>query len=294
MKPVSLFILLLLQTALPAHAQLTPAAMRRAAAVAPDLKFPSEASRPSLEMGIFKPDGAGPFPGLVLLHQCAGLMVRTKSPNLAMVDWAKEAVARGYVAFLLDSLTQRNASSVCDGPQMGVNFPRGVKDALQAAERLRALPYVDKSRIALAGFSWGAIIGLLADSKSWEAALAPGAPFDAVVSFYPGCATVKPPSGAQYELVEPDIDRPLLVLMGEDDTETPASVCVPKLEAAKAAGAPVEWLVYPKTTHCFDCRQLNGFTKTVAGRQVVYTYDEKITEDAGRRMFGFIEKSFGR
>ncbi|HEY1371856.1 MAG TPA: dienelactone hydrolase family protein [Candidatus Binatia bacterium] len=294
MKPVALLILLLFQTAPPAYAQWTPQAMRHAAAGAPDLQFPSEPSPPSLAMGIFKPDGAGPFPGLVLLHQCGGLVARGKTPNLSMLDWAKEAVAHGYVAFLLDSLTQRNASSVCEGAQMGVNFPRGVKDVLQAAERLRALPYVDKSRIALAGFSWGAMIGLLADSKSWEAALAPGAPFDAVVSFYPGCATVKPPSGAQYELVEPDIDRPLLVLMGEADTETPSSVCIPKLEAAKAAGAPVEWHVYPKTTHCFDCRQLNGFTKTVGGRQVVYTYDEKITEDAGRRIFGFIEKSFGR
>lgn len=155
-------------------AQVIPATMKRAASQAPDLQFPTEASRPSVGMGIFKPDGAGPFPALVLLHQCAGLLARAKNPNLSMLDWAKEAVARGYVAFLLDSLSQRNATTLCNGPQMGVTFPRGVKDVLQAAEHLRSLPYVDTKRIAMAGFSWGAMVGVLASSKSWGTALAPG------------------------------------------------------------------------------------------------------------------------
>jgi dienelactone hydrolase len=242
-------------------------------------------------MGIFKPDGAGPFPALVLLHQCAGLLARAKNPNLSMLDWAKESVARGYVAFLLDSLSQRNATTLCNGPQMGVTFPRGAKDVLQAAEHLRSLPYVDKKRIAMAGFSWGAMVGVLASSKSWGAALASGERFSAIVSFYPGCPSLKFQSGTPYEIANPDIDRSLLVLMGEDDNETLPSVCIPKLDAAKAAGAPVEWHVYPKTTHCFDCRQLNGATKTVNGRQITYYYDEKITEDATRRLFAFLDKS---
>jgi hypothetical protein len=93
-------------------AQVAPATMKRAASQAADLQFPTEASRPSIGMGIFKPDGAGPFPALVLLHQCAGLLARAKNPNLSMLDWAKESVARGYVAFLLDSLSQRDASTL--------------------------------------------------------------------------------------------------------------------------------------------------------------------------------------
>jgi len=272
-------------------AQVAPATMKRVASQAADLQFPTEASTPSVGMGIFKPDGNGPFPALVLLHQCSGLLARAKNPNLSMLDWAKEAVARGYVAFLLDSLSQRDATTLCNGPQKGVTFPRGVKDVLQAAEHLRSLPYVDKKRIAMAGFSWGAMVGVLASSKSWGTALAAGERVSAIVSVYPGCPSLKFQTGVPYEIANPDIDRPLLVLMGEDDNETLPSVCIPKLEAAKAAGAPVEWHVYPKTTHCFDCRQLNGVTKTVDGRQVAYHYDEKITEDATRRLFTFIDKS---
>jgi dienelactone hydrolase len=98
-------------------------------------------------------------------------------------------------------------------------------------------------------------------------------------------------SEMRYEIANQDIDKPLLVLMGEDDNETLPSICVPKLEGAKAAGAPVEWHVYPKSTHCFDCRHLNGFSKTVSGRKVIYYYDDKITEDATRRLFAFLEKS---
>jgi dienelactone hydrolase len=95
-----------------------------------------------------------------------------------------------------------------------VNFPRGVKDALQAAEHLRSFDFVDKKRIALAGYSWGAMVGVLASSKRWGTTLAPLERFAAAVSFYPGCFTIKPPSGKPYEIVQPDIDRPLLVLMG--------------------------------------------------------------------------------
>ncbi len=124
--------------------------------------------------------------------------------------------------------------TVCYGPKNGVNFFRGVRDALQAAEHLRSQPYVDKTRIALVGFSWGAMVSLLTSSQHCaSAALANATPFTAVVSFYPGCFKITPPNGRPpYEIVNADIKPPLLVLMGEDDTETPAAECVSKLEAA--------------------------------------------------------------
>src|SRR5262249_28744862 len=157
------------------------------------------------------------------------------------------------------------------GSRNGVNFARGVKDALQAAEHLTKFEFVDRKRIALAGYSWGAMIGALASSKLWATALSRGERFAAVVSFYPGCFTIRPPTGDSYEIVNADIDRPLLVLMGEKDSETSPTECVPKLETARAAGAPVEWHVYPGITHCWDCENLNGFSKVdFRGNQVVY------------------------
>lgn len=265
--------------------------------MARDLQFPAEPvallsiERP--QMALFKPEGAGPFPALVLLHQCGGLGT-ARWRNESMLGWAKEAVARGYVALLVDSLGPRGVDTVCYGPKGGVLFSRGVKDALQAAEHLQKFDFVDGKRIALAGYSWGAMVGVLASSARWSGNALPGVRFAAAVAFYPGCFTIRPPTAAAYEIVQPDIDRPLLVLMGEQDTETPAEECLAKLDAAKAAGAPVEWHVYPQATHCWDCKNLDGFTKTdVRGNSVIYRYSADATADSLQRMFQFLERTMG-
>ena len=294
----SLLICLVSLTLAPS-AQAQSSGILRSATLAKDLDFPTEPSRltaftnPSL--ALFKPDGPGPFPALVLMHQCGGLgNPNGRWQNKSMLDWAREAVSRGYVALLVDSLGPRNTDTVCMGAKNGVTFTRGVRDALQAAEHLRKQPYVDAKRVAMAGYSWGAMVGVLASSKLWGEALNGGQRFDAVVSMYPGCFRTQPPGGTPYEIMNNDIDRPLLVLMGGQDNETPASDCIPKLEQLKAAGAPVEWNLYPDATHCWDCKNLNGNRKVdVRGNSVLYTYDEKITADSGKRLFEFVERALG-
>jgi len=264
---------------------------------AKDLDFPTEPSKLTAfttpTMALYKPDGPGPFPAIVLMHQCGGLgNPNGRWQNKSMLDWAREAVSRGYVALLVDSLGPRNTDTVCMGAKNGVTFTRGVRDALQAAEHLRKQPYVDAKRVAMAGYSWGAMVGVLASSKLWGEALNAGQRFDAVVSLYPGCFRVQPPGSAPYEIVNNDIDRPLLVLMGGQDTETPASECIPRLEPLKAAGAPVEWNLYPDATHCWDCKNLNGNRKVdVRGNSVLYTYAENVTADSGQRLFEFVERA---
>lgn len=286
----------LLALSLPARADFPDAAsLKNSADQTPNLEFPTEVStfgffsRPS--MALYKPEGPGPFPALVLHHQCGGLG-NARWQNVSMLDWAKEAVARGYVALLIDTLGPRGAETVCYGPQKNVTFATGVKDALQAAEHLRKFDFVDKRRIAHAGYSWGAMVGVLASSKLWGESLAPGERFAAAVAFYPGCFTIKPKTAPQFEIARPDIDRPLLVLMGTDDTETPPADCTSRLEPVKARGAPVEWHVYPNATHCWDCSSLNNFSKVdFRGNRVTYRYDKEITADSARRMFEFLEKA---
>jgi dienelactone hydrolase len=83
--------------------------------------------------------------------------------------------------------------------------------------------------------------------------------------------------------------------MGEADTETPAAECVDKLEAIKTAGAPIEWHIYPETTHCWDCEQLDGFSKIdVRGQYVVYRFQQSVTDDSERRLFEFLGKTMPR
>ncbi|MCX7155126.1 MAG: dienelactone hydrolase family protein [Rhodocyclales bacterium] len=266
-------------------------------AQASDLQFPAEPSALSAverpRMALLKPEGVGPFPALVLVHQCGGLG-SPRWQNQSMLGWAKDAVARGYVALLVDSLGPRGVDTVCYGPKGGVFFSRGVKDALQAAEHLQKFDFVDRKRIALAGFSWGAMVSVLASSARWSGNAVPTTRFAAAVAFYPGCFTIRPPTAASYEIVQPDIDRPLLVLMGQLDNETPADECAAKLGAAKAAGAPIEWHVYPQATHCWDCSNLDGFSKTdVRGTTVTYRYSVEDTTDSRQRMFQFLDRVMG-
>jgi dienelactone hydrolase len=264
-----------------------------AARLAPDLTFPVEAEPASAmtipRMAMLKPDGAGPFPAIVLLHQCSGL-------NTTLMDWARAAVTNGYVVLLVDSFGQRGVQSVCGGPRAGVNLVRGARDALQAGEHLRRQPFVDKDRIALVGFSWGAMVGLLADSRHYIAALDAGSGFAAVASFYPGCFRISPPNGSSpYEVLNLDIAHPLLVLMGEADTETPSAECIDRLQAAKATGAPVAWHVYPAATHCWDCQHADGLRKIdIRGDLVTYRFDEEVTRDSRDRLFDFLTAVLAR
>lgn len=73
----------------------------------------------------------------------------------------------------IDRLTwsPRGVDSVCEGSKNGVNFPRGIRDAMQAADHLGTLPYVDKRRIAHIGFSWGAMVALMGSSKDLRGVL---------------------------------------------------------------------------------------------------------------------------
>jgi dienelactone hydrolase len=269
--------------------------LRQAASLAQDLQYPDKISEfgffTTPSMAMYKPTGNGPFPALVLQHQCGGLRNATGSwQNQSMLEWAKTAVQRGYVALVIDSMGPRGVDTLCFGVKAGVNYARASKDALLAAAHLQKFDFVDKERIAHAGYSWGAMVSMALSGKTWGEALGDGTRFAAAVSFYPGCFSIRPQSGPAYELINPDIDKPLLVLMGGLDVETPPSECVPKLERVKSAGGPVQWHVYPDATHCWDCKNLNNFSKSDwRGNRVTYTYSSQITQDSEQRMFEFLE-----
>ena len=95
-----------------------------------------------------------------------------------------------------------------------------------------------------------------------------------------------------YDIVNSDVSQPLLVLMGDADTETPAPDCIDKLDALKRDARPVEWHLYPGATHCWDCQQLDGLSKIdVRGRRVEYHFRKDVTQDSERRLFAFLERA---
>lgn len=268
----------------PTGAQTYRDVVSRLAGVSADLTFPSEASELSLssrlQMAIYKPAGEGPFPAVVILPSCGGLR-----PEI--LDWAKKTVAHGYVAFVVDPVTSRG-QPVCV-PASPSNHYRGTKDAFQALAHLRRFPFVDQERIGLLGFSWGAMVALLASSQTFADLFSPSQRYVAAVGFYPLCHVDPMQGRPAVDFVRPDHDRPALILLAGQDVEAPAADCLSLLKAQAEKGQQVEWHIYPGATHCWDCSSLDNYSKTdFRGVRVTYRYNKELTEDATQRVFEYL------
>jgi len=209
----------------------------------PTLATTTPAGAPEyIPIQIQKPDGAGPFPAVVIMHDCSGLGPRSSG---APGRWATELVGRGYVVMMPDSFTTRGfPAGVCTStsPRRNDVAPsRRVRDAYASLAHLRTLPFVDGSRVGLMGGSDGGATTL-------AAMVAPGATpgFRAAVALYPGCS----PWLRSEDVYRPT--GPLLILIGEKDDWTPAEPCRRLTEASQQAGAPVTIKLYPGAYHSFD------------------------------------------
>lgn len=264
-------------------------AVWRIAHVSADLTFPSEASDISLvsrpQMAIYKPSGDGPFPAIVILPSCGGL--RTE-----IVDWARKAVARGFVAFVVDPVTQRGPP-VCV-PGSPSNHYRGAKDAFQAMAHLQRFAFVNQERIGLLGFSWGAMVSLLASSQTFADLFSPSKRFVAAVGLYPLCHVDPMQGRPAVDFVRPDHDRPILILLGDQDVEAPSADCVSLMKPLAEKSQAVEWHIYKGATHCWDCSSLDNYSKTdFRGVRVVYKFNKELTEDSVTRAFQYLEARLG-
>ena len=210
---------------------------------------PPASFTPSIPMEVLRPEGDGPFPAVVILHDCSGLGPRSShSP----ARWGKELQSRGYVVVIPDSFTTRgHADGVCTDPspsRLEVAPSRRVRDAYEALDYARSLPYVDGAHVGVMGGSHGGSSTL----ATIAAQRAPEAPrFTASVALYPGC-------GARYGDWHADgsgtfrANAPLLILVGEKDDWTPAEPCRRLAERAREAGYPVSVKIYPGALHSFD------------------------------------------
>ncbi len=192
---------------------------------------------------VYRPDGAGPFPAVVLLHGCLG--VRSKDAR-----WAEALRDQGYVALVVDSMTGRGLTTIDQrrGVCQGMTLWGGTRAADVAASLayLRTLPYVDGARLGVIGFShgaWAALDFLAGASDDDVRGL------HAVVGFYPYCGMA---SRARWRGWH--VDVPALLLLAADDRMVSTSQCESLAERASAGGRSVSLTVYPHVGHSFDWR----------------------------------------
>lgn len=220
-----------------------------------------------IEGNLYKPEGNGPFPAVVILHGCGGI-------DYHFIAWCEQLVTWGYVALMVDSFGPRGVNRVCGNPSKVSPIERSL-DAYGAAVYLKQLPYVDGDKIGLIGFSHGGYTGMRAIQKNFvDIAKMKKSPIKAAVLFYPWCDSRH----------DQDIAIPTLILIGSKDDWTPASRCV---ELVKRVSKPelVEFVVYDGAYHDFDRPKGN---REYLGH--VLQYDDDATKDAKERTKNFLQK----
>ncbi|WP_337997214.1 dienelactone hydrolase family protein [Oleispirillum naphthae] len=222
--------------------------------------------------GLFSlPQGQGPFPGIVALHGCGGLLTKKGKLHARETDWAKRLNAAGYAVLFPDSFTARGYASVCSLRDRPVLPERErVRDAYDALAWLQARAEVQPRRIALFGWSHGAMTALWAMAKA-----SPGRPagltddFIGAVAFYPGCAQV------YRDEKDYGVIAPVLFQLGAADEWTPAAPCVKLAEEAAARPGPrIAVDVYAGSHHGFD--NPTGAVHEVVVKNSVYKSGQKV------------------
>jgi dienelactone hydrolase len=218
---------------------------------------------------LFKPTGKGPFPAVVYISGCNGVIpIGLTKPTIDRL------LSKGVATLIIDSFTPRNETQGICPTMANVNVKsdaqlkyvaRGGNDALAALNVLEAMPDIDTNHVFLLGYSYGAIASLSAMNEKNPAN---HAKVVGVVAYYPFC----------YEDDDPSV--PVLVLVGEKDDWTPAASCQPF-----ASKTNFEVVVYPGATHAFNI----PFEKPVEMLGHHMEYDEKAAQDAQQRADAFMD-----
>ncbi len=192
-----------------------------------------------------RPLGAGPFPGIVLIHHMPG-----------WDEWYREATRRfahhGYAAispnlyFRAGHGTPEDVTAKVRGDG-GIPDDQAVGDIEGAMLYLRSLPYVN-GKVGVFGTCSGGRHAVLAACR------VPG--FDAVVDCWGGGVVMDKESLTPKRPVAPidytaDLPCPILGLFGKDDrSPTPEQVAIHE-EALKKHGKNYKFHMYPDAGHGF-------------------------------------------
>ena len=259
------------------------------AGCAPALSFPNATADKPLMVPAYetRPDGPGPFPAVVLMHGCHGV-----SPSVR--DWGRWLRDRGYVALIVDSWAARG---IKDGCLPGPDIPSTERfaDAVGALRWLHSRSYVDARRVGAIGWSNGGLFAIsVINGPSLERAKRRGVDvpppgFAASVALYPGGC---------YSLVNEQVVRPLLLLIGDADDWTLPGECARMVDAMRGRGADATIVLYPGDVHYFDVEgQARVVLPEVENRNkpggccgATVGFDPVANADAHRR----VEQFFGR
>jgi dienelactone hydrolase len=195
------------------------------------------------ELRIPKP-GTDRLPAVVLVHGSGGIGF-----NSGM--WADELNKAGLATFVVDSFTGRGITqTVTDQSQLSSYAM--MNDAFAALAVLARHPRIDPGKIAVMGFSKGAVPSIYASMNRFQSAYASdGAGFAAFIGFYTPCNVA---------LIDDEKvgTRPIRLYHGLADDWVPVGPCRDYVARLKKAGADISLVEYPGAYHAFDNQMIPG------------------------------------
>jgi len=237
---------------------------------------------------LYRPQGDGPFPAVVAMHDCGGLIRRPATQSQLYGEWANLLVGKGFVVLFPDSFGSRGLGPQCREANRKVRARRErVADANAARRWLQSQSYVKADHISLLGWSHGGAAALWTVRRT-AAPHDAGADFRSAVALYPSCRRLRETAWSARV--------PTLVLIGSADDWTPAPACQQMVAGARGRSARAEIVVYPGAFHEFDranspIRLRTGLINTVdpSGRAHGGT-NPAARNDALKRVPAWLEK----
>jgi dienelactone hydrolase len=185
------------------------------------------------------PIGAtGKLPAVILAHGSGGLAAYH-------ARWADELNSIGSAAFLLDSFSGRGITSTVND-QSQLDTLAMMVDAYRALAMLAQHPQIDASRIAVMGFSKGAVAAVYSSNERFRKMWAPGdVQFAAHVGLYTPCYI-------RYREDDKVTGQPIRLFHGVADDYVPIGPCRGYVGRLRAAGVDATLTEYPGAHHNYD------------------------------------------
>jgi dienelactone hydrolase len=197
----------------------------------------------TLKAIIYRPEGAGPFPAIVGMHDCSGLTNSSGTVASKYREWAQLLVKSGFIVLFPDGYGSRGIGNQCSARNRPVRPDHErVADANASRRWLEQQPDVRADHISLLGWSNGG------SSVLWTVRPQRGIDdkfdFRSAVALYPGCRRLDSTAWAARV--------PTLILIGAADDVASPQDCEHMVAGAKGRSARITIMVYPGAFHDFD------------------------------------------
>lgn len=184
------------------------------------------------------PVGARPkVPAVVLVHGSGGV-------GSGVDAWARVLNEAGIAAFILDSFSGRGIVSTVEN-QDQLHSLAMMLDAYRALDVLAAHPRIQADRVAVMGFSKGAVASVFSASERFRSAYGSTNRFAAHIGMYTPCNT-------RFEGDTKVTGAPIRMYHGVADDYVSVGPCRDFAVELKAAGADVALTEYAGAQHSFD------------------------------------------